>query len=77
MKQVIVYGTGCKNCIITADKLLTYAQANNIEITLVKETDMMAIMQAGVMSTPSIAVDGKVCHSGSVPSDEQIAQIFS
>lgn len=76
MKHVIVYGSGCKNCTTTADNIKAYAQANNLQIEVSKETDMMAIMQAGVMSTPGVAVDGQVVHSGSVPNDQQIAEFL-
>ena len=77
MKNVIVYGSGCSNCTVTLEKLQAFAKANDIEVQVTKETDMMAIMQAGVMSTPGVSVDGQVVHTGSVPNDAQVAKIFA
>ncbi len=77
MKKVVVYGSGCKNCTITAEKLQAFAQTNGIEIEVNKETSMMAIMQAGVMSTPGIAIDGKLVHTGSVPNDAQVEAMLA
>lgn len=77
MKKVTVYGSGCKSCNEVMEKIAIFAQANNIKVEIVKEKDMIAIMDAGVMSTPGIAIDGKVVHTGSVPSDELLRSILS
>lgn len=76
MKEIIVYGTGCKSCNETAEKIAEFANQRGIKINITKEKDIMAIMNAGVMSTPGIAVDGVVAHTGSIPSDEQLAVLF-
>lgn len=76
MKNVIVYGIGCKSCNEAKDKIEAFAAANNIEVAVVKEKDMVAIMDAGVMSTPGIAIDGTVVHTGSIPSEEQLKGYF-
>lgn len=77
MKSIIVYGTGCKSCNETASKIEKFADENNIELTIVKEKDMMAIMDAGIMSTPGIAVNGTVLHTGSIPSDDILQKILN
>lgn len=41
-----------------------------VELETVK--DMRQIAAIGVMSTPAVAIDGKVIHSGRVPLKEQI-----
>jgi len=67
MKHVIVYGPGCKRCDTTADMVKTTAQMLGLDVTVTKETDMARIAMAGVMSTPGIAVDGKLVHTGGLP----------
>lgn len=72
MKAIKIYGSGCKNCINTAELIKQTAKQMSLDITLDKVTDLQAIMEAGVMSTPAVAVDGKLVHSGSVPSQNEV-----
>jgi len=67
MKQIKVLGTGCANCNATMKLIEETAQAKGVAIQLEKVEDMAAILGYGVMSTPSVVVDGKVVHSGGVP----------
>jgi small redox-active disulfide protein 2 len=67
MKNINVYGSGCKNCVNTADLIKKTAEQLDIDVDLVKVTDLQEIMKAGVVSTPAVSVDGKIVHSGSVP----------
>ncbi|MCW8995810.1 MAG: thioredoxin family protein [Psychromonas sp.] len=67
MKKINVYGSGCKNCVNTAELIKKTAEQLQVEISLSKVTDLQAIMEAGVVSTPAVSVDGKLVHSGSVP----------
>lgn len=67
MKTVKVYGPGCKRCETTAEMVRDAAEKLGIEIALEKVTDARDIAMAGVMSTPGIAVDGKLVHSGGLP----------
>lgn len=73
MKTFEVLGTGCKKCVNTAEKIEQAAQEKGQEVKVVKVTDPTKIMEYQVMSTPAVAVDGKVVHSGSIPDDETIA----
>ena len=72
MKEFTVYGTCCGNCNTTMELIKKIADESGIEIGLKKESSAEAIMLAGIMSTPGVAIDGKVVHSGSVPSVDQI-----
>jgi small redox-active disulfide protein 2 len=73
MKHFKVLGSGCRNCLNTADLIKRKAEELGVEISLEKVTDMAAIMGYGVMSTPGVVIDDKVVHSGSVPTGDQIA----
>jgi len=73
MKTIEVLGTGCKKCVNTATLIEQTAQELGQEVSVTKVTDPARIMAYQVMSTPAVAVDGKVVHSGSIPTREQIA----
>ncbi len=77
MKKVTVYGTGCKSCNETAKQIETFSAANNIDVEIIKEKDLMAIMDAGIMTTPGVAIDGTVVHTGSIPSDAELQKYFA
>jgi len=67
MKTVKVYGPGCKRC-ETAETMVKEAAAKlGVEVAVEKVTDPREIAMAGVMSTPGIAIDGKLVHAGGLP----------
>ena len=67
MKIVKVYGPGCKRCETTETMVKDAAAKLGIEVDVAKVTDPREIAMAGVMSTPGIAVDGKLVHAGGLP----------
>lgn len=68
MKQVKVYGTGCKSCATTAEIIEQVARELALDVEVEKVTDLEQIMQAGIINTPGVTINGEVKHSGSVPS---------
>lgn len=72
--QIKVFGPGCSRC----------QEAENIVADAVKETgcgatvervfDLKEMMALGIMSTPAVAVDGKVVCTGRVPSKEEVME---
>jgi small redox-active disulfide protein 2 len=73
MKHVKVLGSGCKNCVNTADLIAKKAAELGLEIKLEKVTDMADIMGYGVMSTPGVVIDEKLVHAGGLPTADAIA----
>jgi small redox-active disulfide protein 2 len=75
--KIEILGTGCPKC----KKLFENAQeaAKNLGASadVVKVEDIQQIMNAGVMITPAIAVDGEVKSSGKVLSVDEIKKIIS
>jgi len=67
MKHVKVYGPGCARCETTAQMVADAAGKLGLEVEVVKVTDPREIAMAGVMSTPGIAIDGKLVHAGGLP----------
>lgn len=73
MKSVKVYGPGCKRCETTAEMVREAAAQLGLEVTVEKVTDPKAIAMAGVMSTPGIAIDGRLVHAGGLPDAGKLA----
>jgi small redox-active disulfide protein 2 len=75
--KIEILGTGCPKC----KKLFENAQeaVKNLGAAadVVKVEDIQQIMNAGVMITPAIAVDGEVKSSGKVLSVDEIKKIIS
>ena len=75
--KIEILGTGCPKC----KKLFENAQeaAKNLGAAadVVKVEDIQQIMNAGVMITPAIAVDGEVKSAGKVLSADEIKKIIS
>ncbi len=72
MKEIIVYGSGCRNCDNTKALIRQVAEDLGIEVNVGEVTDTVEIMAAGVMSTPGVAIDGEVVHAGSHPTREMV-----
>ena len=75
--KIEILGTGCPKC----KKLFENAQeaVKNLGAAadVVKVEDIQHIMNAGVMITPALAVDGEVKSSGKVLSADEIKKIIS
>lgn len=72
MKTFEVLGTGCTKCVKTAEAIERIAKEKGQEVQVVKVTDPARIMEYQVMSTPAVALDGKLVHAGSIPQKEQV-----
>lgn len=67
MKIFKVLGSGCANCVNTANLIEKIAAEQGVEVEVTKITDMETIMNYGVMSTPAVVMDEELMHSGGVP----------
>lgn len=72
-----VLGSGCAKCKTLGQHAEAAAKALGLEYELEKVTDMNAIIDAGVMTTPALAVDGEVKSAGRVLSVEEIKKLLS
>ncbi len=74
--KVHVFGSGCPKCQTTARLVQDVAATMGVAIELEKVQDPAAIVAKGVFSTPAIAIDGRIVHSGGVPSREKIRSLL-
>lgn len=70
--QVQVLGTGCSKCKKLFENATAAIQQSGVEAELLKIEDLGEIMKFKVMSTPALAVDGKVRCAGRVPEVREI-----
>lgn len=76
MMKLQVLGTGCAKCEKLAENARQAAEKLGLDYQLEKITDLNQIMGFGVMTTPGLAVDGKVVSVGKVPSPAEIEKLL-
>jgi small redox-active disulfide protein 2 len=72
MKKIQILGTGCPKCNMLKANAETAIKELGIDAEIEKISDIKEIMNFGVMSTPAIAIDGKVISAGKVLKPEEI-----
>ncbi|HEY5672924.1 MAG TPA: thioredoxin family protein [Malonomonas sp.] len=77
MKKIQILGTGCAKCQKLADNTKQAADGLGLDYQLEKVTELNQIMAFGVMTTPGLAVDGKVLLVGKVPSAAEIEKLLN
>lgn len=63
--KIQILGTGCAKCKTLYNAVKEVIKENSIEASLEKIEDLEQIMEMGVMTTPALAIDGKVVLTGS------------
>lgn len=77
MKKIHVLGTGCPKCKQLTQNAEDAVKELGAEYEVEKVTDITKIVEFGVMSTPSLVVDGKVVVVGKVASVEEIKKFLA
>ena len=76
MMKLQILGSGCAKCKTLGQHAEAAAQGLGLEYELEKVTDMNAIIDAGVMSTPALAVNGEIKSAGKVLSVDEIKTLL-
>ncbi|MBL7903581.1 MAG: TM0996/MTH895 family glutaredoxin-like protein [Bacteroidales bacterium] len=75
--EIKILGTGCTNC-TNLEKSVREAVAElNLDASVVKEEDIVKIMNYGIMRTPAMVVDEKVIFYGRVPSVNELKEMLT
>ena len=75
--EIKVLGPGCAKC-QSLDKLTREeVEKNGLDASVTKVEDIVEIMNAGIMATPALMVDGKVVVKGRVPSESELVKLLS
>ena len=75
--KIGVLGPGCPKCKKVFENAEKAVRDLNLAAEVVKVEDIKEIVNAGVMVTPALAVDGEVKSVGKVLSVEEIKKIIS
>jgi small redox-active disulfide protein 2 len=70
--KIEVLGPGCPKCNSTMENVKKALAELGKTAEVVKVTDINAMIERGVMSTPSLIIDGKLMVQGKIPNVEQI-----
>ncbi len=77
MIKLQILGTGCAKCATLALNADVAARSLGLDYALEKVTDMNAIIDAGAMRTPGLAINGGVKSGGPGPSVQEIKQLLT
>lgn len=72
-----VLGTGCSRCKTLTARVEEAVAALGLQTTIEKVDNIEEIVKFGVMSTPALALDGKVLFTGRVPTTREIGELIS
>jgi small redox-active disulfide protein 2 len=75
--KIQILGTGCAKCKQLAENAEAAAREAGISYELEKVTDIAEIVKFGVMTTPALAVDGKVKLVGKVATPAEIKALLA
>lgn len=68
--EIKILGTGCAGCKALYATVEKVVRELALDATLVKEEDLMKIMEYNVMTLPALVVDGKVVAKGKLSASE-------
>jgi small redox-active disulfide protein 2 len=75
--RIQILGMGCPKCKQLSANAEQAVKEGGIDATVEKVTDLQEIMKFGVLTTPALAVDGKVKSAGRVLSAKEIADLLT
>lgn len=67
MKEIKVFGSGCRKCNLLAETVEKVAKELGIEYRLEKVTDLEKIANLGVMGVPVLMINGEIKTVGKIP----------
>ncbi len=70
--EVVVLGSGCSKCHSTMGLVERVAKALGIAVNLTLNESKEDRERLGIHATPAVMVDGKLVHSGGIPSHEKV-----
>ena len=74
--QIKIYGSGCPRCKQLEANTRKALSELGIQAEIEKVIDMAKIIEAGIMMTPALEIDGKVVSSGKLLESEEIKKLI-
>lgn len=74
--NIKVIGTGCEKCDKLYNNVKEALEETGIQAEVEKIEDLMEIVKLGVMTSPSLMIDGKLVVSDRVAKKDEIGKFF-
>ncbi len=74
--KISIYGGGCQKCITLYENTQQAVAELSVDCEVVKVTDFEKIMEAGVILTPALSIDGEIKFANKVPSVKELKEII-
>lgn len=74
--EIKVLGTGCAGCTALFNTVQEAVTQLRIDAHVIKEEDLMKIMEYNVMTLPALVVNGKVVSKGKKLNIEQVKDLL-
>jgi small redox-active disulfide protein 2 len=74
--KIAILGMGCATCNKLEDTVRLAVKETGIDAQVEHITDIKQIMAYGVMTTPALAIDGKVVAAGKLPTLADIRKMI-
>ena len=74
--DIKVIGAGCKDCDKLYETVKEAVEAVGMTAEVQKVEDLLEIVQLGVMSAPSLMIDGNLVVAGRVPGKKEIVKLL-
>jgi len=74
--EIKVIGEGCEKCDKLYENTLLAIEELGLDAKIEKVEDLMDIVRLGIMTTPSVMVDGKLIISGRVPKKYMMIRVL-
>ena len=74
--DVKIIGEGCPDCSRLYDNTAAALAELGMEVQITKIGDLIEIVKLGVMSAPSLMVDGKLLVAGKVATQKEIVKLL-
>lgn len=75
--NIKVIGTGCDKCDQLYENTKSAIEELGLNANIEKVEDLIEMVKLGVLSSPSLMVDGKLVVSGRIVSKEKIIELIS
>lgn len=74
--EIKVIGGGCEQCDKLYENVLAAVEETGCGATVEKVQDLIEIVKLGVMTAPSVMIDGKLVIAGRVAKKEEIIRLL-
>ncbi len=75
-KRIEVLGPGCARCKETFRVVQAVVEQGGVDADVVKQDSVERMVELGLLSTPGVAIDGKVVFFGRIPKAEEVRRVL-